>query len=128
MQVTLWIWTSSYNRQRCMSWSENSKQPSYKFIILRWIYQKKKIVYRDRDTFEQNQKIMTQQWKDSERLFSEMRDVFRNKRLSSKRDTLGRVYSNLKKISKAGKVLVITTREWIWRCCINIFVSIVIFW
>jgi hypothetical protein len=41
---------------------------------------------------------------------------------------LGRVYSNLKKISKAGKVLVITTREWIWRCCINIFVSIVIFW
>jgi hypothetical protein len=40
-----------------------------------------------------------------------MSDVFINKRLSSKRDTLGRIYSNLKKISKAGIVLVITTRE-----------------
>lgn len=40
-----------------------------------------------------------------------MSDVLRNKRLSSKRETWERVYSNLKKISKAGKVLVITTRE-----------------
>jgi hypothetical protein len=63
------------------------------------------------DTLKQNQKVMIQQWKKNKKYTLETSDILWNKSISSKRAPEKRVYAGIKKIFKAGKVLVATTQK-----------------
>jgi IS5 family transposase len=83
------------------------------------------VVYRDRRYFEAKSKgyDSTIEREVKEKPLG-IKDIFRDKRISSRRAPSKRVYAATKQMYKEGKVLVTTVQRANLRCCVQLFVLI----